>query len=206
MSPPGKYPTHVLPRLDRVRAWAAQGRDLEGIARSLDVSPASLRRYRRAHPDLARALAGRNPPPEGERGPARETGPRTQYPEGEGAACEAGPRTQCPAGEGGPAGDPVESALLRRALGYDWTEVTREFRVTQDDQGNDVRQLTKEKEVTHHVAGDLSAQRFWLTNRRGRRWRGRPDLPADDLGDTGVVLLAPQDPEPQPPGEEDPYA
>lgn len=54
----------------------------------------------------------------------------------------------------------VENALLKRALGYDYQEVTCE-------DGKPVKVVTK------HMAPDTTAQIFWLKNRRPDRWRDR---------------------------------
>ncbi len=96
----------------------------------------------------------------------------------------------------------VENALLKKVTGYDWTEVTREYKVVQDDNGNDIKLLTKEKEVTRHVEGDVTAQMFWLANRKRAVWQYKPEPDMGDRdGETGVIELTAQDPEPTPPPE-----
>jgi|SRR5690625_288699 len=57
----------------------------------------------------------------------------------------------------------VENALLKRALGYRYEEITYEF-------GEEVKRVTKE------VVPDTTAQIFWLKNRRPDRWRDRQDI------------------------------
>ena len=59
----------------------------------------------------------------------------------------------------------VENALLKRALGYDYTE--EKVEVSEKD-GRKVTQTVK------HVAPDTTAQIFWLKNRRPDRWRDKP--------------------------------
>lgn len=64
----------------------------------------------------------------------------------------------------------VENALLKRALGYKYTEVTKErveggFVVT--------------KEVTKEVVPDTTAQIFWLKNRKPDVWRDKKDVNVD---------------------------
>lgn len=79
----------------------------------------------------------------------------------------------------------VENALLKRALGYEYTEVM----VEESDDG------VKRRETTKHIAPDVTAQIYWLKNRRPGRWRDRPQEErevGEDTG-TGVVLLAPVD-------------
>lgn len=55
----------------------------------------------------------------------------------------------------------VENALLKRALGYQYTEVTEE----DGDLGHKVKKVTK------HMPPDVTAQIFWLKNRRPDKWR-----------------------------------
>lgn len=59
----------------------------------------------------------------------------------------------------------VENALLKRALGYQYTEVTEE-------DGDLVRKV---KKVTKHMPPDVTAQIFWLKNRRPDKWRDKID-------------------------------
>ena len=57
----------------------------------------------------------------------------------------------------------VENALLKRALGYHYDEVTTE-------NGIETKRVTKE------VIPDTTAQIFWLKNRRPDKWRDKQDL------------------------------
>lgn len=67
----------------------------------------------------------------------------------------------------------VENALLKRALGFDYDEITKER--TQDDVEEE---LTVTKVVTKTVLPDTTAQIFWLKNRKAKQWaeRSRHDL------------------------------
>lgn len=61
----------------------------------------------------------------------------------------------------------VENALLKRAIGYDYEEVKTYI---QENSGK----VTKRKEVTvKHIAGDVTAQMFWLQNRKNDKWKDR---------------------------------
>lgn len=71
----------------------------------------------------------------------------------------------------------VENALLKRALGYEYTEERVEI---SDKDGRKVIQTTK------HVAGDTTAQIFWLKNRRPDKWRDKP-LPTAE-GDEVTII------------------
>ena len=65
----------------------------------------------------------------------------------------------------------VESALLKRALGYEYTETTREA-VKDPDTGDVEMRVTKK--VTKQVVPDTTAQIFWLKNRKPDEWRDKP--------------------------------
>ena len=74
----------------------------------------------------------------------------------------------------------VENALFRRAIGYEYDEVTYECGV-------------ETKRVRKHVVGDVTAQIYWLKNRRPDLWRDRRDGQAADhdesKGETGIVVI-----------------
>ena len=61
----------------------------------------------------------------------------------------------------------VENALLKRALGYTYTEVTTE---DSDDGDHKVKRTVKQ------VLPDTTAQIFWLKNRRPDRWREKQQI------------------------------
>lgn len=63
----------------------------------------------------------------------------------------------------------VENALLKRALGYKETEL----KMTKD---GTLVQVEKE------VPPDVTAQIFWLKNRRPDKWRDKPSLEASENG------------------------
>lgn len=57
----------------------------------------------------------------------------------------------------------VENALLKRAIGYQYEEVTYEF-------GEESKRVIKE------VTPDTTAQIFWLKNRKPQQWRDKQDI------------------------------
>lgn len=65
----------------------------------------------------------------------------------------------------------VENSLLKRALGYEYTETTREA-VKDPETGEIDMRITKE--VTKQVIPDTTAQIYWLKNRRPDKWRDKP--------------------------------
>lgn len=70
----------------------------------------------------------------------------------------------------------VENALLKRALGYKYVEVTKE---------KVKNPITKEyemvvtKEITKEVQPDTTAQIFWLKNRMTKQWRDKVEVEAN---------------------------
>lgn len=66
----------------------------------------------------------------------------------------------------------VESALYRRAIGYEVEETTTEVKVSEDGSA----QATVIKKVKKHIAGDTTAQIFWLKNRKPDEWRDKQDV------------------------------
>lgn len=67
----------------------------------------------------------------------------------------------------------VENALLKRALGYNYKEVTQE-RVFNEELG--MFDLTTTKVVKKEVVPDTTAQIFWLKNRKPNDWRDKQDI------------------------------
>ncbi|MCD8357463.1 MAG: helix-turn-helix domain-containing protein [Clostridia bacterium] len=62
----------------------------------------------------------------------------------------------------------VENALLKRALGYEYTE--EKVEISEKD-GKKVVQTVK------HVVPDTTALIFWLKNRKSEKWRNKPETP-----------------------------
>ena len=70
----------------------------------------------------------------------------------------------------------VENALLKRALGYEYEEVTTEITETPyiDRRGKErVRKQKHVKKTRKIVLPDTTAQIFWLKNRRPDKWRDK---------------------------------
>ena len=64
----------------------------------------------------------------------------------------------------------VENALLKRALGYDYEEVKT---LIEDVDGKKKKKVEK---TVKHIAPDVTAQIFWLKNRRPDKWRDKQDI------------------------------
>lgn len=64
----------------------------------------------------------------------------------------------------------VENALFKRAIGYDYEEVKT---IIETLPGGEKRQ--RAERTRKHVAGDVTAQIFWLKNRKQIEWRDRKE-------------------------------
>ena len=77
--------------------------------------------------------------------------------------------------------DQVEHSLFQRAVGYEYTETKT---VTDNDGLERVEVMDKQK------APDVTAQIFWLKNRRPDKWRDRHDVDANLQGSVNLVIPA----------------
>ena len=69
----------------------------------------------------------------------------------------------------------IENALVKRALGYSYKEVTRERKVVRNPEtGEDEYKLVVTKSVTKHVVPDVGAQQYYLEHRAPKRWERVP--------------------------------
>lgn len=73
----------------------------------------------------------------------------------------------------------VENALLKRALGYEYEETTKEIRVMPGG-----KQYTTIRTVTKKVIPDVTAQIIWLNNRKPESWRRDRQAPPAGEGAT----------------------
>ena len=71
----------------------------------------------------------------------------------------------------------VENALFKRAMGYEYDEIT----VETDEQGRE-----KTKVIKKQIAADVTAQIFWLKNRQPAKWRDKQDV--DIQGGVNIFL------------------
>ena len=67
----------------------------------------------------------------------------------------------------------VENALLKRALGFDYNEITKEL--CKNPETGEIN-LKVTKVVTKHVVPDVTAQIFWLKNRMREKWSDRQNI------------------------------
>ncbi|WP_278839930.1 hypothetical protein [Holdemania filiformis] len=81
----------------------------------------------------------------------------------------------------------VESALYKRATGYEYTETSKEV-------GPDG---VKIKTTVKQVAPDVTAQIYWLNNRRPDRWRNKQDISIEGASKVEIIndIPKPTDPD-----------
>lgn len=85
----------------------------------------------------------------------------------------------------------VENALFKRALGYRYDEVTKEAARELDEETGEYKTVMVEtKRVTKEVQPDVTAQIFWLKNRKPETWRDKKEVDADVSGSMQVIFDA----------------
>lgn len=76
----------------------------------------------------------------------------------------------------------IENALVKRALGYSYKEVTRERKLVVDPEtGEQEYKLVVTKSVTKHVVPDVGAQQYYLEHRAPKRWEKTPSAYIDSI-------------------------
>lgn len=73
----------------------------------------------------------------------------------------------------------VESSLFMRAFGYEYEEV----KTTDMPEGG-----TRTEKTVKQVAPDVTAQIFWLKNRRPKEWRDKREVTGEDGGPIETVV------------------
>lgn len=80
----------------------------------------------------------------------------------------------------------VENALIKRALGFEYEEITYETLPIEDDDGNQRYFETPVKRVKKYQAPDTTAAIFALKNMDPANWRDKQDLEIN--GDKGGAI------------------
>lgn len=82
----------------------------------------------------------------------------------------------------------VENALFKRAVGYSYKETYKELRKNKDT-GQD--ELIVVKEVEKNMPPDVTAQIYWLNNRKPANWKNRryENISDNEEKETGVIEL-----------------
>lgn len=84
----------------------------------------------------------------------------------------------------------VENALLKRALGYSFTETTRERKL--NDETGEYEMITT-KEIVKEVTPDTTAQIFWLKNRKPEEWRDKKDVAVEGSVNSVLSTMSDED-------------
>ena len=83
----------------------------------------------------------------------------------------------------------VENALFKRAMGYKTVEVTEETqRIGVDDDKVPIYAMAESKRVYKEFPPDVTAQIFWLKNRKPKEWRDKQQIDAYFNGGADFVL------------------
>lgn len=76
----------------------------------------------------------------------------------------------------------IENAMVKRALGYSYKEVTKERKlIVNPETGEEEYKLVTTKTVTKHVVPDVTAQQYYLEHRAPKRWEKVPSAYIDNL-------------------------
>ena len=169
-----KYESHVAPFLDKIKLWAESGASQNEIADKLGLATSTFKLY------LAKGDKGEKP-----------------YVD----------LSDCLRQSAEIPDDNVQAALYKSALGYN-AKVAKNFKVKEIEYDPETGRKISEKEklVTAfdevHVAANVTAQMFWLANRRPNNWKYKPEpVNGDEDNGTGVVMLPPVMAAPEPPKE-----
>lgn len=80
----------------------------------------------------------------------------------------------------------VENAMLKRALGYDYEEVVQRPVVVDKETGETEMRVVQR--VNKHVVPDVTAQIFWLKNRKPEEFRDKRDVELSGSVDLGSII------------------
>ena len=76
--------------------------------------------------------------------------------------------------------------MLKRALGYDYEEVVQRPVVVDKETGETEMRVVQR--VNKHVAPDVTAQIFWLKNRKPDEFRDKRDVELSGHVDLGSII------------------
>lgn len=89
----------------------------------------------------------------------------------------------------------VENALYKRAMGYTFEEVVYERTcVGKDDDGLPIYEMVETRRAIKEVQPDVTAQIFWLKNRKPAEWRDKQQIDTNiSTGGDFVLKIKPSD-------------
>lgn len=159
-----KYESHVAPFLDKIVLWAQNGASQTEIADKLNLAASTFKLY------LAKGDKGEEP-----------------YSDLSDCFREAAETPD----------DNVEACLYKSATGYNAT-VKKTFKIKEvfydEETGRKIREAERLVEGYDevHVAANVTAQMFWLANRRGDRWKYKPQEGSNSKEDESGVVMMPE--------------
>ena len=85
----------------------------------------------------------------------------------------------------------VENALFKRAMGYKTVEVTEEARlIGVDDDKVPIYVMAESKRIYKEFPPDVTAQIFWLKNRKPKEWRDKQQIDTNvSFGENDVIRI-----------------
>lgn len=93
----------------------------------------------------------------------------------------------------------VENALLKRALGFEYTETHTEYRLKDKRKGEKTKKGEKPKavpvvikKIKKFIPPDVAATFIWLKNRRSRKWKDRHQLEIPDAIKIEIISKIPR--------------
>ena len=93
----------------------------------------------------------------------------------------------------------VENALLKRALGFEFTETHTEYRLKDKKKGEKAKKEEKPKavpvvikKIKKFIPPDVAAAFIWLKNRRSGKWKDRHQLEIPDAIKIEIISKIPR--------------
>ncbi len=165
------YETHALPHLKRIANWASKGATLLEVAEKLHISYATLRLWRKSHPEFDEALK---------------------------VACKiandkvvaATFKRACGYEYEETTEKPLTDVIAKKMIEeYNSKLPEGKTKITMEDFE---RMFGKEtivtQKLTEYVPGDVTGRIFWLTNREKNEWKHRSEQTVRNEGDMADKL------------------
>jgi hypothetical protein len=95
-----------------------------------------------------------------------------------------------------PADADVAVSLHKRAVGYDYTEITYEKvdnkDLIEESDGQIMQEVYKKKVTTKHMPPDTNAARYFLNNRRPKEWRDKTHSENENTNKNFAIEMTPE--------------
>ena len=161
-----KFETHILPNMEKIAGWVKKGATAKECAAKLGIAYSTMKKYI-------------------EEGREDSKNYREEYRDFSALYAQA-----CDV-----ASDEVEASLFKLCNGYS-APVVKHYKVKRIEYDPDTGKKIAEYEElvpandTVHVAANVVAQKFWLTNRKSSEWKNDADkTPNAEVNEGGVIEL-----------------